>query len=591
MVMLRRLFKAIQIALHREGRSYFRYLLMDVLVPKAASAVLTSMPVHRLRQFVKLLGLCAVFLSFVVLSLLFGPLAAIFIVLGLGSLGLLVRAGVCRRRILRMQRQARVLTEKARATHTDTTFTSLGELSLEGDTLKAITAARKSDPAGEITIGRIDQEGRVFGLYGPLPKMDSVDEDSFIERYRYKLSIVLVGKKVLVLKDFQGDRIRFIREWHNLAVLYGKANVPAISHVNEDKCQLYMNLIPGRTVRDVLADAGAKIRGPQVKDDPELTGLAPAERAEKVAARGTAIIKSCISEEFLAKLEKQLDKIHSCGVAGIELKFGNIVVNPIDSSPYLVDFETPQYYRTKTSPIFVFKRNRGRDTLNRLYKRNLRTEESARRELAEHAAKVSTWYAPLDFGNGLTVGPFWSVDVGTGRWQFLNKYVVGSLVQGKRVLDLGANNGAMSVMMLRAGARQVVAVELSKAFCESARLVHSLYEWRDIRDYKMEILNCNMLDVLSEDWGKFDVVTSFCSLYYLEADDMARVVRKASQLAPVMIIQGKVKMGPEESKEKAEKCSVAFLKGLLEDNGFPKVEIFAPAHFSRPLLVGKTRCY
>lgn len=589
--MLRHLFKAIQIALHQEGRSYFRYLLMCVLVPKAASAVLTLMPVQRLRQFVKLLGLCVVLLSFVVLSLLFGPLAAIFIVLGLGSLGLLVRAGVWRRRTLRMQRRARVLTEKAKATHTDTTFTSLDELSLEGDTLKTITAAQKSDPTGEITIGRIDQEGRVFGLYGTLPRMDSVDEDNFINRCRYKLDIILVGKKVLVLKDFQGGRICFVREWHNLAVLYGKANVPAISHVNEDQCQLYMNLIPGRTVRDVLANAGAKIRGLQVKNDPELIGLSPAVRTEKVAARGTAIIQSCISEEFLAKLEKQLDKIHSCGVAGLELKFGNIVVNPIDSSPYLVDFETPRYYRSKSSPIFAFKRNRDRATLNHLYKQNLRTEESARRELAEQAAKVPTWYAPLDFGNGLTVGRFWSVDIGTGRWQFLNKYVVEPLVQGKRVLDLGANNGAMSIMMLRAGARQVVAVELLKAFSESARLIHSLYEWRDIREYQMEIINCNMLDILSEDWGKFDVVTSFCSLYYLEVDDMARVVRKASQLAPVMIIQGKVKMGPEESKEKAEKCSVAFLKGLLEDNGFLKVEIFAPAHFSRPLLVGKTKCY
>jgi len=129
---------------------------------------------------------------------------------------------------------------------------------------------------------------------------------------------------------------------------------------------------------------------------------------------------------------------------------------------------------------------------------------------------------------------------------------------GKRVLDLGSNNGVMSMMMLRAGASEVIGLEISPSHVEKAQLVHSIYEWRDMRRYTLQIHNCDMLETLRTDWGKFDLVTAFCSLYYLEIDDMARVVRKASELAPIMVIQANI------GGSKRKKASVTFLKKLLE---------------------------
>ena len=40
---------------------------------------------------------------------------------------------------------------------------------------------------------------------------------------------------------------------------------------------------------------------------------------------------------------------------------------------------------------------------------------------------------------------------------------------------------------------------------------------------------------------------------------------------------------------KAEKSSLSFLRALLEEHGFPRVDVFAPAGYSRPLLIGRRK--
>ena len=64
---------------------------------------------------------------------------------------------------------------------------------------------------------------------------------------------------------------------------------------------------------------------------------------------------------------------------------------------------------------------------------------------------------------------------------------------------------------------------------------------------------------------------------------MARIIQKASELAPIMVLQANTEIEPNL----AERASVAFLKKLLEENGFPQVAIFARPNYPRPLLVGK----
>jgi hypothetical protein len=62
---------------------------------------------------------------------------------------------------------------------------------------------------------------------------------------------------------------------------------------------------------------------------------------------------------------------------------------------------------------------------------------------------------------------------------------------------------------------------------------------------------------------------------------MRRVVRRASEVAPVMVLQGNTRDAGRRKK------SVDFLRGLLEAEGFPEVTVSTLPGFSRPLLVGR----
>jgi hypothetical protein len=85
---------------------------------------------------------------------------------------------------------------------------------------------------------------------------------------------------------------------------------------------------------------------------------------------------------------------------------------------------------------------------------------------------------------------------------------------------------------------------------------------------------------LERDLGTFDVVTAFCSLYYLPEEDMARITRKASEMGAMLILQANdgITNLPAGTPQ---------LKRLMEGNGYPAVVVHAPAGFSRPLLVGR----
>jgi SAM-dependent methyltransferase len=452
---------------------------------------------------------------------------------------------------------------------------------------QAVEQARRAQAGAELVLGRFDGDGRVLSRFGVLPLLPMVPLPAADPRRRFQLEIVLAGDAVLVRKDFGGDRARFLSEWLSLAVLGGRANVPAVFRVDEPRCVLYKNLVPGPTVRQLLAEAGAEILQVQTREDPALRALPAAERVEAVAARGARLIPRCLPETVLQQMEAQLDAMHAAGVTGVSLTFGNVVLDADSGEPWFIDTEGSELHARRDRLRFRYRRDQDRSKFNRLYGRSLVTEVSARRLLRQQLAGAPESYAPIDFGQGLTHGGFWSVDSGSGRWEYLNRRVVAPLVAGRRVLDLGSNNGILPLLMLRAGAREVVGVELAQPLAERARLVHRLFEWRDLRRYAFTVHQADMRSVLHADWGRFDLVTAFCSLYYLPEEDMARVVRRAAQLAGLIAVQAKEDTRRQAAERKAEKSSAAFLSRLLRENGFPRIETHRPRGYSRPLLVGR----
>jgi 2-polyprenyl-3-methyl-5-hydroxy-6-metoxy-1,4-benzoquinol methylase len=288
-----------------------------------------------------------------------------------------------------------------------------------------------------------------------------------------------------------------------------------------------------------------------------------------------------VTAPAIADVEQLMDAAHRAGITDLERAFKRLARDGGGRLRFM-ELADARHHRLG-SVLFSAARDRDRVAFNARFGGQVLTEAEARRSLAERKAAVPEGYrdyAPIDFGGGLTVGRVASTDSGTGRWDFFNRDVVAAIVSGKRVLDLGSNNGSLPLMMARSGARQVVAVEFTPAIADFARLNARILGWRDIRAYDLEVVTADMRLFLTEDWGRFDVVTAFCSLYYLPLPDMAAVVRAAAAMAAVLVLQANDAIDNLPAK-------TADLRALMQQNGYPNVAVHAPRGFARPLLVGR----
>ena len=156
----------------------------------------------------------------------------------------------------------------------------------------------------------------------------------------------------------------------------------------------------------------------------------------------------------------------------------------------------------------------------------------------------SNWYAPAYFGSGLRIGPIWSVHSGYGRWHYILKSNL-PIQDSSRILDLGTNNGFYAMELLRRGAVEVIGVEPDETRVAQAQFVRAAFEWADNRTYNFRILHANMADVVSMDLGRFDMVIALCSIYYLEDDDISRVIRHVSGITDCFVWQCDLERGSE----------------------------------------------
>ena len=317
--------------------------------------------------------------------------------------------------------------------------------------------------------------------------------------------------------------------------------------------------------------AAGELAGTRVEPaDLQRLGLGAGERDQAVTAAPAD------------EIERLMERAHSAGFTGVSSSFGALARTP-EGALVFADLSKIRSHRPG-SLHFVAARDVDRRAFNQRFGASLLTEATARASLQELKAQVPAGYrdyAPIDFGCGLTVGQIASTDSGTGRWDFFNRHIVAPIVAGKRVLDLGSNNGSLPLMMLRAGAREVVAVEFTPAIADFARLNARILSWRDVRPYDIQVLTGDMRLFLTADIGTFDVVTAFCSLYYLPEEDMARIINKAASMNAVLILQANEAIDNLPAK-------TLDLHRIMRENGYPEIQVHTPAGFARPLLVGYT---
>jgi SAM-dependent methyltransferase len=294
--------------------------------------------------------------------------------------------------------------------------------------------------------------------------------------------------------------------------------------------------------------------------------------------RGADAVPAAASPEDLLPL---MERAHRFGVTGVAGGFDRAV--RVDGEVRFSSLPHPRLFR-RGSTLHQAGRDADRVAFNGRFGAGLMTEERARTALGRITSRLPASgrdYAPIDFGHGLVVSQVASTDSGTGRWHYCNRRVVAPLVVQKRVLDLGCNNGALSLMMLRAGAREVLGVELSPEIADSARLNGEIFSWRDGRSYAFTVRTGDMRAFLHDDFGGFDVVTAFCSLYYLPEPDMAAIIRKAAGMGAILILQANDRIRGNLP------ATTPDLERLMRGHGYPSTVVHAPPGFARPLLVGR----
>ena len=324
-------------------------------------------------------------------------------------------------------------------------------------------------------------------------------------------------------------------------------------------------------IQAAFAAAGELAGSPVDPDDLQRLGLAAKEQRQAVA--------NVPADE----IERLMDRAHSAGITKVSSSFDTLARTP-EGALVFADLSNIRKHRPGTLH-FLAARDVDRRLFNHRFGASRLTEASARAALEEMKARVPAGqddYAAIDFGCGLTLGPVASTAGSTPQWDSFNRHIVAPLVAGKRVLDLGCHNGALALMMGRAGARQVVAVELDPAFADAARMNARILSWRDVRAYDIQVLTGDMRLFLTADLGSFDVVTAFCSLYHTPEEDMARIVTKAASMNAVLILQADESIDHLPSK-------TLDLHRIMRENGYPEIQVHTPAGFAHPLLVGYTQ--
>ena len=127
----------------------------------------------------------------------------------------------------------------------------LNDLGLQPDGLTRLKEDLRDK--GEVAIADIDQDGLLLSHFGPIDGLPTASKQDFIARGRFTLQIVARDDKVLLRKQYRGNRLSFQSE---LAALHRLASagcdVPAIADLDFEGLSITMSYVPGRTLEEML---------------------------------------------------------------------------------------------------------------------------------------------------------------------------------------------------------------------------------------------------------------------------------------------------------------------------------------------------
>lgn len=203
-----------------------------------------------------------------------------------------------------------------------------------------------------------------------------------------------------------------------------------------------------------------------------------------------------------------------------------------------------------------------------------------------------TWYQPVPLGNGICTTPVSGVhdqlspETGRAKWNYIIERNLPD-IQGMRVLDLGCNAGLFSLQLARAGAREVIGVDSTqkwKPWLEQANFVKRVLEQRCETTYNVSYVDALMTDVPDLDLGKFDLVVAFCSIYYIEAAAIHRLLSHFRNSGTSHVLLQCNTYRRDQSPEVHQRASPKYLARVLAEAGFPYIRTDKPAFYGRPVV-------
>lgn len=421
----------------------------------------------------------------------------------------------------------------------------------------------------EIPLAEWDQNNRVVKYIEELDYFDDseVSLKEFKKRERNKIELVVFKNRLSVKKIYE-KKSCMTNELLALQNLINLSFVPKVIHANSGSKTLYMTFLPGKNLGSLLSKKGVTVT-----------------MQHNDACRNTSsnishkTLMSILSIDQIDNLKAKLLKVHQLGVALRDIKYGNIIVNGDDLA--ICDFDAALV--AKVNDIELFKaRNIDNKRYNELFSTNLPTDNT----LSQFKGDISPEsYAPIYIGKGIGYGEVGSIEFGTGKWHLIKEHLPD--LQGKKIVDLGSNNGNLPLEMLRLGAKHVMGFELNPSVFQLAKRNHDFYEFVDNKRYSFELNNEYMHGVLDKDLTGYDVATSFCSLYYENNQNMAAITLHLSKSVKIFVVQANENTD-EHNGEMLDKSSVKFLQNILSKNGFSRQQVVRFPLYDRPMIIAKS---
>jgi 2-polyprenyl-3-methyl-5-hydroxy-6-metoxy-1,4-benzoquinol methylase len=132
-------------------------------------------------------------------------------------------------------------------------------------------------------------------------------------------------------------------------------------------------------------------------------------------------------------------------------------------------------------------------------------------DIDERIEQLKPWYQTIQLDDGPLIKGHGGC--GDPAWPFIKEFL--EPIEGKRILDLGANAGIHAIRAAQAGAKEVVCIEAQDQYKDQFDFIYDYFCQKDGKRYNIRFIQGYVEDIPKLDLGYFDSVLAISILYHL----------------------------------------------------------------------------